>query len=131
MRKAVVLSALLCTSLFTKSQSTNLKTAEDKKWEFGFNLGGNYSHLYHPNLRLNINFNNKFGLVVGVNAELRISNLFTYSPELDLSFTNYEFNILNPDGSNTKNKIENTCLEVKNHLILKTKNDKAVPYFVF
>ncbi|WP_107038721.1 outer membrane beta-barrel protein [Brumimicrobium mesophilum] len=127
MKNTALITLLLFSTTFLFSQSDNSIT--DRKLNFGFNIGTNYSMLQpetvHPS---NYEVSNGFGLNMGILMDYAISKNFIFSPKAELAFNNSYIEIINGDGSRYEYDLLPITLNFMTHFKYKISRKKAEPY---
>lgn len=122
MKKTVLLISIFFCSIIAISQTNSNR--DESKFNFGFNLGANYSNLQAKEaLPDDADISNGLGFSLGVFMEYSISKNFSIAPKSELSihkssieFADYSYEIFP------------VCLDLMTHLVYKIGNEKVVPY---
>lgn len=130
MKKVVFVSTLLLCSLSIFGQTQD--TVKHNPPRIGFNVGLNYSQVFaHDGLPTNASISNGLGMRIGLIGEYKISDIFSFSPKLELSFNNSKVLFSTSSDSPDKYEIMPAGIELMTHFIIKKKSQSLRPYFIF
>ena len=113
MKNAVLLTAMLLFSHLLFSQSTDEKDVQ--KFNFGFNIGVNYSNLQSKELLLsNTSITNGFGYSIGLFMDYAISDKFIISPKTEIAFYNSSVEVADKWVSSYIYDVFPVCVNINN-----------------
>ena len=126
--KIIILSiSFLLSSLIGFSQTKSMDN--QSKFNFGFNLGGNYSILQaKEELPNNAKISNGFGFNIGVFMDYSISESFLVSPKLELSLYQSSVDFENIAPPNSTYSVFPVSLNLMTHFVFKIGKGKMAPY---
>ena len=129
MKKHLLTFALaFCTFVvFAQSESKNT----DSKFQFGFNVGANYSLLHSKEaLQDGLEIYNGIGAKVGVFMDYSLSNRLLISPKTELAFNKSRVELTNLNNLISTYKVFPITLDVMAHFVYKLGNGKTIPYIL-
>lgn len=106
--------------------ASTVYSQENKRVNFGFNLGVNYSNLIGLSQSENASSVNKAGIRLGILADINLIGPLYVAPKAELSFNDSRVDFYNSNFDDYQ--VYATTLDFMTHFILKKKNDKRSPY---
>lgn len=127
---AVLVIGIFVCSMAVFSQSD--VTVNEKRINYGFNLGINHSILLgNEMLPSNASLSNNIGFSLGVLADFKASRFLLISPKAELSFNNSSVKFSGITGFHGEYEVMPISLGFMTHFIFKKNNAKLSPYFFF
>lgn len=123
----VILTALNASVIFAQAAND----ASEKRSQYGFNIGLNYSNAYSKNdLPAQSSIHNGVGFSLGLLADYKITDALSFSPKTELAFFNSKASRSLTDGSESTYEIMPIALDIKAHLTVKKVGERISPYLL-